>query len=49
LRPGDVITTIGRRPIESVADLEASLRRIEPPWRLEIQRGEDRLAVIIEP
>ncbi len=47
LRPGDRITTIGERPVATVAELQAALRRAEAPWRLEIRRGEERLAVII--
>ncbi len=47
LRRGDVIASVADESIASVAQLEDSLYRLPPTWRLEIDRGDRRLGVTI--
>ncbi len=47
LRRGDVIANVADEPITSVDQLEESLYRLPPAWRLEIDRGGRRLGVTI--
>jgi serine protease Do len=47
LQRGDLVTRIGDRSIQDVGQLTAALRRARPPWRLEVERGGQRLAVVI--
>jgi serine protease Do len=48
LRQGDIVTTIDRQPIATVGRLQDAIAQVSPPWRLEIERGDRRLAVVIE-
>jgi len=47
LERGDVIAVIAEEPIDSVDELETILATRRPPWRLEVDRGDRRLAVTI--
>jgi serine protease Do len=47
LQRGDLVTRIGDRSIRDVGQLTAALGRARPPWRLEVERGGQRLAVVI--
>jgi Do/DeqQ family serine protease len=47
LRRGDRVTRVGDQPIGDVAQLTTALRRARPPWRLEVEREGQRLAVVI--
>jgi Do/DeqQ family serine protease len=47
LQRGDLVTRVGERTIQDVAQLTAALRRVRPPWRLEVERDGRRLAVVI--
>jgi serine protease Do len=44
---GDIIASVADQPIAGVDQLEASLDRLPPAWRLEIERGDRRLGVTI--
>ena len=47
LRRGDLVARVDDQAIDDVAQLSAVLRRARPPWRLEIERDGQRLAVVI--
>ena len=47
LRRGDRVTRVGDQTIGDVAQLTTALRRARPPWRLEVERDGQRLAVVI--
>ncbi|MDF2782450.1 MAG: degP, partial [Geminicoccaceae bacterium] len=47
LRRGDRVTRVGDQTIGDVAQLTTALRRARPPWRLEVDRGGQPLAVVI--
>jgi Do/DeqQ family serine protease len=47
LEPGDLVTAVAGRPVGSVEQLTESLRKARPPWRLEIERAGEPLAVVI--
>ena len=47
LRRGDIVATLDGTRIEDVGALQEALARLPLPWRLEIERGERRLAVVI--
>ena len=47
LRRGDLIRTVAEEPIDDVAELKAVLRERPLPWRLEVERAGQRLAVVI--
>jgi Do/DeqQ family serine protease len=47
LRQGDLIRIVADEPIEEVAELKAILREHPLPWRLELERAGQRLAVVI--
>jgi S1-C subfamily serine protease len=47
LQRGDLIRTIAQTRIDDVAALEAILAERSLPWRLEVERGERRVAVMI--
>jgi S1-C subfamily serine protease len=47
LRRGDLIRTVPEEPIETVAQLKTILRERSLPWRLEVERAGQRLAVVI--
>jgi Do/DeqQ family serine protease len=47
LRRGDVISGVAGRRLETVDDLVTVLERQRQPWRLEIERGEQRLSAVI--
>jgi hypothetical protein len=46
LRRGDLIRTIAEEPIETVAQLKTILHERSLPWRLEVERAGQRLAVV---
>jgi S1-C subfamily serine protease len=46
LRRGDLIRTVAEEPIETVAQLKTILRERSLPWRLEVERAGQRLAVV---
>jgi serine protease Do len=47
LRRGDLIRTLAEEPIDDVAELRAIVARRPLPWRLEVERGGQRLAVVV--
>jgi Do/DeqQ family serine protease len=47
LRRGDLVARVDDQAITDVTQLSAVLRRARPPWRLEVERGGQRLAVVI--
>jgi hypothetical protein len=47
LRRGDLIRAVADEPIDEVAELKTILRERRLPWRLEVERGGQRLAVVI--
>ncbi len=47
LLPGDRVTAVAGEAIESVRELARVLAEARAPWRLEIERGGRRLAVVI--
>jgi S1-C subfamily serine protease len=50
LRPGDVITEVGDRPVEQIEDVLSALRRMDPGERLELQvvRDGERRSITVE-
>ncbi len=47
LMRGDVVTAVADQAISEVNQLARLLRELRPPWRLEIERDGERLAVVI--
>jgi serine protease Do len=47
LLPGDRVSAIADHPVEDVSGLSRLLRSARPPWRLEIERDDRTLAVVI--
>ena len=43
LEPGDMLISINKRPIESVAQLQQLLATTPPPWVVSIKRGDKLL------
>ncbi len=47
LMRGDLVTAVADQAITDVDQLTRLLKRLRPPWRLEIERAGERLAVVI--
>ncbi len=47
LKRGDLVTKVADRPVEDVDQLTELLQKARQPWRLEIEREGERLAVVI--
>jgi serine protease Do len=43
LEPGDMLVSLNKRPIDSVAQLEQLLSSAPPPWVLTVKRGDKLL------
>jgi serine protease DegQ len=47
LQPGDVVTAVNRRPVDSVADLRAALEAAPDAVALSVARGDQRLFIVV--
>jgi Do/DeqQ family serine protease len=43
----DIILAVNRLPVGSIAELEAALERVSPPFALQIERGSTRVFVVV--